>query len=48
MDKEQLSEAETKQDGIYADRQKKKKILFLRVHSHSALPIIDIFAGNLE
>lgn len=51
MDKEQLSEAKTKQDGIHGDGQKKKKILFLRVHSHSALIYnwyFFFFAGNLE
>lgn len=36
MDKEQLNEeGETKQDEIHSDGQKRKKILFLRVCSHS-------------
>lgn len=47
MDKEQLSEGETKQDGIYGDRQKKK--IFLRVCSHSYFICNwHFFASNLE
>lgn len=42
MDKEQLNEAETKQNGIYVDRQNKKKILFWELTATVLLPRIDI------
>lgn len=43
MDKEQLSEAKTKQDGIHGDGQKKKKSCFQEFTATVPLSITGIF-----